>query len=369
LFVIGKGKRGEKEEGIRNSGLPRLVTMKYRHTINLSEGNNLQGIIGTFMGRDGLSLAVEYLGLGAGDKVLLPAYLCRVVLTPFLGKAEIEFYDLESDLTINPKEIAVKLKQDGIKAILIINYFGFLQPYRKEIKEICEDRGVVVIEDCAHSLLTEGSGETGDLSIYSFAKILPVPDGGGLKLRLGGYTIDPQFYPRSWSNMLSILITLKSILRLRADMLSRAWVSSRNVKARSGARSKKKSTYILPLSSFAYKGIVKRSPFHKIIEKRRVDYKWWHSLANGTSLFEGVFNELPSGVCPLGYPIKIENRDFIKSVLERKGVFLKTHWHLPNAVGAEYSNSQHLSRRMITLPVYPELNEKDRDIITRFLGL
>src|SRR2546428_517601 len=101
--------------------------------------NPFPGVIGTFMGRDAFALAASLLDLGANDTVLLPAYLCREVLKPFLGRTRVEFYDLRSDLTVDPEEIRLKLGQARIKMMMIINYFGFLQPYRKEIKKICVD--------------------------------------------------------------------------------------------------------------------------------------------------------------------------------------------------------------------------------------
>ena len=335
--------------------------------ISLPKYNNLKDIIGTFMGRDALSLAVKCLDLGVGDKVLLPAYLCGVVLKPFLGKTKIEFYDLKPDLTIDPEDIEPKLIQGQVKLVLIINYFGFIQPYRNEIKKICSDRGILIIEDCAHSLLTEGSGDTGDISIYSFAKILPLWDGGGLKINIEGNTINPDYYPRAYSNILSVLIMLKSILNVRADMLSRAWLSSRKKAVVSDSTSIKKDSRILPMSYFAYNGIKKNKSIQEIIKKRRNDFQIWHSLAERTDIFEPVFSELPLGVCPLGYPIKIKDRDLLKLRLQKKGIYLKSHWHLPDVVGKEFYNSHNLSRQTITLPVYHELKQQEQEVIQRVL--
>ena len=185
--------------------------------------NPLRNVIGTFMARDALSLASEYLGLSAEDTVLLPAYLCPEVFKPFNSRAKIQFYEIRSDLTVDPDEIRFRTDREGIKLAVLINYFGFLQPYRKEIKEICADRGVLLLEDCAHSLLTEGSGDTGDFSVYSFRKILPVPDGGGLRINIKGERlITPKFYPRFYSDILSLLIIAKISLNVRSHMLSRA---------------------------------------------------------------------------------------------------------------------------------------------------
>jgi len=116
-------------------------------------------------------------GLKLDDTVLLPAYLCHEVLRPFLGKTKVRFYGIKPDLAVDPQEINEIAVKNKVRMMIIINYFGFLEPRRKEIRQICSDRGIILMEDCAHSLLTEGSGEIGDISVYSFRKIFPVPDG------------------------------------------------------------------------------------------------------------------------------------------------------------------------------------------------
>lgn len=323
-------------------------------------------VIGTFMGRDALSLAVSYLNLNANSTVLLPAYLCREVLKPFLCRTRVQFYDVRSDLSVDPKEIESRLRGETIKVLLIINYFGFLQPYRKEIREMCVDRGAILIEDCAHSLLTEGSGETGDLSVYSFRKTLPLPDGGGLKVNLAGETVNPNFYPQIYSNVLSVLIILKFLINVRSDTLSRAGLSSQKRTLFPSVSSNKKDNRILPLSSFAYNGLGNAS-LSENIEKRRSDYQFWQDLAERTKRFSPVFNHLPSGVCPLGFPARVEDRDQLKFHLQKEGIEVKIHWHLPSAIGGEFVNSHELSMHTLTLPVHPELGGRDRDVIERAL--
>ncbi len=332
-----------------------------------AKANPFPEIIGTFMGRDAFSLAVSSLNLGINDTVLLPAYLCREVLKPFLGKTRVLFYDLPPDLTVEPEEIASALEESKVTMMLLINYFGFLQPYRKEIKEICTDRGVLLMEDCAHSLLTEGSGETGDLSIYSFRKTLPLPDGGGLKMNRGEKTVAAKFYPRIYSNVLSFFAIVKSLLNVRSETLSRAGISSQKKNVLPDAASNNNNNRILPLSFFTYNGMGNAS-FPEIIEKRRADYQFWQELAERTNRFIPVFNNLPSGVCPLGFPVKVKDRDLLKLQLQKEGIFPEIHWHLPEAVGRKFVNSHKTSAQTLTLPIYPKLGRRERERILRLLS-
>jgi hypothetical protein len=324
------------------------------------------GVLGTFMGRDALSLAVRYLGLNTSDTVLLPVYTCQEVLAQFVKNTNVLFYDVQPDLTIDPDEVRAKLKGNRVSMMMITNYFGFLQPFRNEIKEICTDRGISLIEDCAHSLLTLGSGETGDLSIYSFRKILPTPDGGGLRVNRKGERPVPRFYPRAYSNAISAFIMAKSLLNIRTSMLSRARITSHTAKVLPRVTLPENDNRILPLSYFAQRRMANVS-FPEIVERRRSDFQFWQDMSRKSDSFVPVFEDLPSEVCPLGFPVRIEDRGSIELRARSAGIKLSVHWRLDVALGPECVNSHKLSRQMLTLPVYPELDQKAREVLSGIL--
>jgi hypothetical protein len=325
------------------------------------------GVIGTFMGRDALSLAVSYLRLTQDDTVLLPAYLCHEVLRPFLGNTKVAFYDIRPDLTIDPDEISGKLKATKTRMLIIINYFGFLQPYRKELKEICADNGTVLMEDCAHSLLTEGSGETGDLSIYSFRKILSVPDGGGLRANIDGEQAAIRFYPKIYSTALSLLIIAKSSLKLRSEKFSRAGIASGTQTLSVSPERERKSRRVLPLSSVTNNGI-SRASFPEIIRKRRRAFDSWLEVCRRNEAIEPVFGRLTPEVCPMNFPVKVKDRDSLKLRAGSEGIYLQTFWRLPSCVGDEFRNARRLALEVAALPVNPECSNRDREVLTELIA-
>jgi len=328
---------------------------------------DLSGVIGTFMGRDALALAASYLALGSGDTVLLPAYNCKEVVRPFAQRTNIALYDVQPDLTINPDEIRARLRATNARVMVLINYFGFLQPYRAELKKICTDSGVVLIEDCAHSLLTEESGDTGDLSVYSFRKLLPLPDGGGLRIHLEGRQVRTKFHPALYSNVLSVLSSIKSMLKVRSDKLSRAGFADGKENLRSSSPLRQEETYTLPLSWFARRGLAK-SNWREAIERKREDFGYWQGICKGDRRLAPVFEKLVEGVCPIGYPIRIRNRESIVAQARAEGVQLRVHWRLAASVEAECVNSYRLSTETLTLPVFPELGRKEREVVTRLIS-
>lgn len=325
----------------------------------------LPDVIGTFMGRDALSLALSYIKLGRGDTVLLPVYTCQEVIREFISSTQVVFYDVRPDLSIDPEEILAKLKRNQARMMLITNYFGFLQPYRQEIKSICSERGISLFEDCAHSLLTQGSGETGDLSFYSFRKILPVRDGGGLRIKDRNQAVRPEYHPRMYSNLISLFIAGKSLLNIRGTALSRAQLMSHAAKFVPATAPKEKR--VLPLSSFTQKRM-ERIALSEIVLRRRNDFLFWREVCAHNPTIEAMFSDLPAGVCPLGFPIKVRNRESIESRARSAGIPLSVHWRLDPTLGSACAISHRLTKELLTLPVYPDIGLKERERLVGILN-
>ena len=162
---------------------------------NLAKWFNGADIYYVHAARTAIQRAVSLLSLGRGDEVLMPAYHCGSELDVLLNAGvtvrlfrisiagEIDLEDLQSRLT------------ERTRAVYVIHYFGFPQKV-EPIVELCRNRKLYLIEDCALSLLTEvGSrrlGSAGDLAIYNFPKMLPIPDGGALVINR------PELQRRSW---------------------------------------------------------------------------------------------------------------------------------------------------------------------------
>jgi hypothetical protein len=88
-------------------------------------------------------------------------------------------------LAIDEEDLERKLR-DMPGVVFLIHYFGFARSPIERVADMCRCRGSVLIEDCGHALFSEFRGrELGDLApiaIFSLQKILPIPDGGALKL-------------------------------------------------------------------------------------------------------------------------------------------------------------------------------------------
>ena len=149
---------------------------------------DLPGLQFSTSGRASILLALEALGVGAGDRVLLPTYHCPTMVAPAVDRGAVPlFYPLDAHGTPDLDALSGTNLQ-GVRVMLAAHYFGLPQPMHA-IAAWCEARGIALIEDCAHALFGRAGGRPigawGDIAIASLTKFLPVPEGGCLIVNRG----------------------------------------------------------------------------------------------------------------------------------------------------------------------------------------
>ena len=132
----------------------------------------------TNYGRSSLYVILKALNLPKGSKIGVPLYLCTVVFDAIVNAGLVPcFIEVDDNYTVDPEDLEEKI--DDLEAVVVIHTFG--RPAdMDEIREIAG--GKPVIEDCAHSLLSEYKGRKvgtlGDASFFSLAKYISAGGGG-----------------------------------------------------------------------------------------------------------------------------------------------------------------------------------------------
>lgn len=145
----------------------------------------LPGATLTSSGRAAIALALRSLELRDGDRVLVPTYHCPTMVAPIVAAgAKPAFFPI--DHTGAPWLEAIEKTTYGVKAMIAAHYFGLPQRM-SNVREFCDARGIVLIEDCAHAMFGEVDGRPtgtwGDFAIASLTKFFPTTDGGCLVSR------------------------------------------------------------------------------------------------------------------------------------------------------------------------------------------
>ena len=93
------------------------------------------------------------------------------------------FADCAKDLTVDPDDVKKKIT-DKTKAVVTVHIGGLVSPHTYELMEICENKGIYLVEDAAHAqgsmLDNKKAGTFGVAGAFSFfsTKVMTTGEGG-----------------------------------------------------------------------------------------------------------------------------------------------------------------------------------------------
>jgi UDP-4-amino-4-deoxy-L-arabinose-oxoglutarate aminotransferase len=155
------------------------ITKKFEQA--LSDYFEVDSVVTCGSGTLALVLALKGLGVGRGDEVILPTYVCQSVATAIQTVFATPVYcDVGENWVLSADNIVAKLSL-RTKAIIVVHQFGIAADI-PAIKNI----GIPVIEDCCQAFGTKHenklAGTAGAIGIFSFSgiKCLTAGEGGAL---------------------------------------------------------------------------------------------------------------------------------------------------------------------------------------------
>jgi perosamine synthetase len=316
-------------------------------------------------GRTALKYGLISLKLDESDIVLLPEYICDVVINPFNElKINYEYYDVNDSLEPIWSDVLSKIRSNT-KAIMIVHYFGQPQDITKA-QNICTSNNLLLIEDNAHghgSMLNgKMIGTYGDMGFSSPRKNYPVLNGGYLFINDRYITSIPKLPLQPinrFSQQLKVLKhkAFKSVSILRRFSLPPRYDSQETIRE----------------GNIPDWGMDKTSHYHiengniyEIRKKRREIYHIWYEWALTQNL-KPLFKNLDPGSIPLLFPA------YSRSYKESKQWYILGHeigidihsWPtLPKDIAAKNGKATLIWERLICFPIHVEMeSEKLKEIL------
>jgi dTDP-4-amino-4,6-dideoxygalactose transaminase len=353
------------------------------HTRTVLDAGNVRFVTS---GRIAIGLALREMGVRAGDKVLVPAWHSPSMIPPVLWLgAEPVFYRLRPDTTVDIADMVAKIDA-STRVLMVTHYFGFAQQEISTIRALCDARGILLLEDCAHCLIGEHQGRPagawGDYAIASSMKFLPIYEGGVLvsnrhslrhvALRSAGLGFEAKAALTSLEKGFAHgrLAGVRAALWLPMKAKDTAWGL---IKSRAGAG----AAALVPDSSdssfnFDPRWLDKRSswfsrwmtrvaPAGRIAAARRANYERIDQALRYLRGGAPLYPRLPQGTCPWVYPFVADDPDELRERLRQAGVpvvgFGRPLWRGVDESVCAVSSA--LSRRVIGIPCHQELRDDE----------
>lgn len=300
------------------------------------------------LARYALLEGLAILGVSPGQKVLVPAFICRDLLASiYSAGAEPVFYPVDRSLAPQLLPMA-----PNVKAVLAVNYFGFpqeLEPFRV----YCSAHGACLIEDNAHGFLsrdTQGRllGSRGDLGIFSLRKTFTMHDGAALLLNRKDWDDRlPTPLPCRYAPLPANFVVKRALKRIQNTTGIRVRSFSEQVTRHfRRLRTGHALPITLPESEVEIPGepaihcdsesILEKIDEAREVKRRRDLYHSFHHDFRQLNI-EPIFGTLAPGVAPYGYPFRANKFDAatVARVAYRRGFDCSRWPDLPSVVAAD----------------------------------
>jgi len=308
-----------------------------------------QFAVGVNSGTDALILALKALEIGPGDEVITPpnGFVSSVSAVIQVGAKPV-FVDVGEDYNIDPRLIECAVTTRA-KAILPVHLTG--NPAKMDqILEIARKHGLAVVEDAAQAVSAElngkkvGSfGDIGCFSLHPLKTLNACGDGGVLT------TNAPLLYEKL------------------------------NILRNNGFRNRDEC------QTFSINSRLDSLQAALLLVKMKYLEEWTEARRQNASIYREKLQHVPAVRLPLDGPgirhvyhtfvIMAEGRDALKSYLESNGVQTKIHYPIPihlqpaaKHLGyrrGDFPLTERQAEMILSLPVYPELNEEQINYITQ----
>lgn len=312
------------------------------------------------------------LRLKPGDTVLMPDYHSGNETSAVRAAgAAVRFYPIRRDLAPDLDAVEELCRRHRPRALFAIHYLGWPQPVA-ELSALCRDHEMLLVEDCALSMLSETAGRAlgsfGDYAVFCLYKTLPLPNGGML-VQNGRMLEDVARLDLRRCGIASLGGRTAELLleraRGRAALLGSALAA---LKAAAGRTLTSLGVERVPVGDMGFeidqvdlamspvcRRLLARFDYEAIRERRRANFRLLRErLAGRVPLLK---RELEDGVCPLFFPILVEDKRAVAEALWRRGIAAVQFWNEgdPEADEAGASDARFLRRHVLELPIHQDV--------------
>lgn len=297
--------------------------------------------------------ALHYFGVAGGEVVVCTNSFVSVPNSVVAAGGKVVFADIQADtLSMDPESLKRNLSPKT-RGVIVTHISGFPNPSIEEIKSMCKERGLFVLEDATHAIGAtvngQKAGSFGDAAVFAFTptKVMTTGEGGMLvsnNAELCEFAKRFSFYGSGGGKT--------NFVDLGRHM-------------------------VLPEVS-AVLGIYQLQRLDEFIDRRNVIAQKYDSVLAESDAFSAI--KSPAGFrssyykYPLVLDAKIDKAAFTKRLFEELGVETGNIFYPPCHMQGVYKKlgaftyadlkvAEQVLARTITLPMHVDLSDNDVDFV------
>ena len=324
----------------------------------------------------------ELLRTNPGLSVLAPDYNSgNEIMAMRAAGVTLHYCPVRSDMSLNPDDVERACRRHNPDLLYVIHYAGWAQPMT-ELVDLCRRRGMLLVEDCALSLLSDTGGRPlgsfGDWSVFCLYKTLPLPN-GALLVQNGPRLESLERLRLRDAGSASVLGRTAELLvqrlRGRANGVGAALQAvKRGVGRAAGALDVRRANVgdigfnldevDLAMSPLSQR-LLSRFDYAAIRRRRMENYRRLAQRLDGAAT--PVFETMPDGVCPLFFPVFVQDKHGTAERLRAHGVDALEFWNESCEPGGHEMgpDARFMRRHVLELPIHQDLTPRHVDHVAR----
>lgn len=304
------------------------------------------------------------------NKVLIPAYTCQTVITPFVEAGwRCEFFSIKKKLRIDVQSLLEAVEEYQPSLIVVHPYFG-MDLNKEELRTLKSIRakGIKIVLDLTQCLFSTGRYTFASFVVASYRKWMPIPDGGYLINHSESVQIAQ---PETENHEFTEKET--AAMYLRGQYFGNEEQRTKSISiSLSKAADRLAENHIAPhrMSHVAY----------NLLNSEDKEQNQHKRFANYSYLFKNIKeNQKVSKVCkdikevttaPLYFTIYVKDRQNLQQQLAQDSIYAPVIWPVEDERVLINENVKYIYNHILAIPCDQRYNEDDMqravDIINKY---
>ena len=305
---------------------------------------------------------------GTGDTVLIPAYTCQTVITPFEEAGwHCEYYPISRSLRIDERKILELIGKHHPSLIIVHPYFGMdLDKNEYSLLTNIKNKGINIVVDLTQCLFSTEDYSFASFIVASYRKWMPIPDGGYLKLLSGKAVIlQPESENKDFTER------EKNAMYLRGQYFENGEQRTKSI----SISMSKAADFIAENNITPHK---MSQVSYNLLSEQDIDYNQKSRYSNYTYLFNNIIESKEIiKVCqnlndvttaPLYFTIYVKDRSSLQRKLAQDAIYAPVIWPVEDERVLINEEVKYIYDHILAIPIDQRYNKSDMQRVTEIIN-
>lgn len=299
-------------------------------------------------------------------KVLIPAYTCQTVITPFEEAGwEIGFYAIHTNLRINIHELIDACNRFEPSIIVAHPYFGMdLNEEEDSALSFLRSKGVKIVVDLTQCLFSAKGYQYCDYIVASYRKWFPIPDGAFLKTS-EDVIQQPEIENSEFNKYISWAMYLRGQYFKNGEKMMKDISIALSKKADHLAENNISSHCMSSVSL----NILNKEDKEANQLQRNANYSCLYHAVKDSDEVRKVCQDINDVTCaPLYFAIFVNHRTLLQRILAENSIYAPVLWPVEDKRVLEINDASFIYDHILAIPCDQRYNLQDMNKVAELIN-